>query len=115
MAVKQLHFDGMEKKETLQKFVKFEKEGDFVKGFFIGVKDVPSKKYKVDQTAWIVEIEDSNIAGVKLGDKVLISEKTTMESMRLELSEGSNFALVYTGEKTSKDGKTKFKGFDFYM
>lgn len=112
---KQLHFEGMEKKETLQRFVKFEKADDFVKGVYLGCKDVPSKKYKVEQTAWIVEVEDSNIAGVKMGDKVLISEKTTMESMRMELDEGSVFALVYKGEKMSKDGKTKFKDFEFYM
>lgn len=115
---KQLNFDGMEKKETIQKFIKFEKKDDFVKGTFLGIKHTPpSKEYPNASTVvWIVEVEDSNIKGVVLGDKVLISEKTVMQNMRMELEEGIIFALVYDGEiKPTEKGKKAYKSFSLYM
>ena len=113
-------FEGMERKHTLQSFVKFEKEGDYVKGVFLGTKTTISKEFKIPQVAWIVEVESSNCKNhsgqqIVLGDKILISEKATMESMRLELEEGVVFALCYEGEKMSKDGKRKFKDFALFM
>lgn len=112
-------FNGMDRKETIQKFIKFE-EMDYVKGTFLGTKQVSSKEFKLSQTCWIVEIEKTSCkdyAGetVKTGDKVLIPEKATMESMRMELEEGVVFGLVYEGEKMSRDGKRKFKDFSLYM
>ena len=115
---KQLNFEGMEKKEVVQKFVKFEKKDDFIKGVFLGIKNsTPSAQYPNASTVnWLVEVEDSNIKGVVLGDKVKVSEKTVMQPMRDELEEGQIFALVYDGEvKPTEKGKKAYKSFSLYL
>lgn len=112
--------EGMEKRNTIQKFIKFENENDYVKGFFLGTKQLTSKEYKQVQTSWIVEVIETNCTDyngeiISEGDRILVPEKTTMENMRFELEQGMAFALVFAGEKKSKDGKRKFKDFDFYL
>lgn len=114
-------FEGMEKKNTLQKFIKFETEGQYFKGHFMGIKQVHSQEYGTDQTCWVCMMsettcKDSQGLLVNKGDVVLIPEKATMESMRLELTEGVEFGLVYEGEKeSSKKGRRPYKDFSLYI
>ena len=103
--------EGFQKVNDRMDFVpSFKNEGDYLHGIFRGVKSFKNKRGQ-DQTCWIVAVIEGLVDGKPLMDEILLmSEKSAMNTARLELYDGQEFAVIYRGQ----DEGTKFKKFDIF-
>lgn len=80
------------------KFFKFEKPGDSFQGYFLGLKEQKSQKFKNIQTLIIARHSVNE-------ELYLVPVKTSIRDKILELEEGIEFYLMYVGDKTSASGQ----------
>jgi len=87
-------------------FIDFKNIGDSFHGYFLGSEKRVSKKFGQEQNIW--RVKDM------VGTNFSISEKAAMVSIRMELSEGIEFAIQYVEDVPSDKGNP-YKKFDLYL